>query len=86
MDYVLNETKWKNLTFIGHSQGTTQMFTALAENFGDMKSKINFFVGLAPITIPYGPQLYAVSFIFPYIKILLDMLNVHELFTQGWQD
>jgi hypothetical protein len=26
------------------------MFAALAENFGDMKSKINLFVALCPIT------------------------------------
>ena len=34
---------------MGHSQGTSQMFTALTYNFGDMRNKVNAFVALAPV-------------------------------------
>lgn len=30
--YILKETKQDKLTYVGHSQGTAQMFAALCEN------------------------------------------------------
>ena len=50
IDFVRHKTGQDKVTWIGHSQGTTQMFTALAENFGGMRDKINLFVALCPIT------------------------------------
>jgi len=49
IDYVLNLTEQQTLSYIGHSQGTTLMFTALAEGFGDLAKKLNLFVALAPV-------------------------------------
>lgn len=37
------------MTYVGHSQGTTQMFCALAENFAFFKERINLFIALAPV-------------------------------------
>ena len=56
---------------MGHSQGTTQMFTALSEGFGDLDQKLNLFVALAPVTRLDGAsnELYhTLSNIFPYVK------------------
>ena len=36
IDKVLSTTKRENLSYIGHSQGTTQMFSALASNHGNL--------------------------------------------------
>jgi len=49
IDYELKITGRKNLTWIGHSQGTSQMFAALSSNQQKYVDKINLFVALAPI-------------------------------------
>ena len=36
IDYVRDITGKDKVSYMGHSQGTTQMFTALAEKFGDL--------------------------------------------------
>ena len=54
IDYVLKATNQSKVSYVGHSQGTTQMFTALAENIDNMTSKINVFIALAPITYSGG--------------------------------
>lgn len=36
IDYVLNETGHDQLTYMGHSEGTSSMFTSLTYNFGDL--------------------------------------------------
>jgi hypothetical protein len=38
-----------NLTYIGHSQGSTQMFVALSLNPDFFKDKINLAIMLAPV-------------------------------------
>ena len=48
--FVLARTKVQNVTYIGHSQGTAQMFAALSTNCDFFKDKINLAVMLAPIT------------------------------------
>jgi len=41
---------WKSkISYLGHSQGTTQMFSALAENKNDFRSKISAFAAIAPV-------------------------------------
>lgn len=46
---MLNKTNVKNVTYIGHSQGTTQMFAALSENMDFFRDKLNLFIALAPV-------------------------------------
>jgi len=49
VDHVLTRTGQKSVLYVGHSQGTTQMFAALAENYGQLKSKISLFIALSPV-------------------------------------
>lgn len=49
-DKVTDVTGVEKLSYIGHSQGTTQMFYALAETQEYIASKVNVFVAFAPIT------------------------------------
>ena len=49
VEYVLANTGKDALTWIGHSQGTMQMFAQLSEN-PDFADKINLFVALAPVS------------------------------------
>ena len=43
------KTGVKKITYIGHSQGTAQMFAALCDNTEFFKKHMNMFVAIAPI-------------------------------------
>ena len=47
IDYILDYTSSKSLTYIGHSQGTAQFF--IANSMLNIATKINAFVGLGPV-------------------------------------
>ncbi|KAG2393226.1 hypothetical protein C9374_009803 [Naegleria lovaniensis] len=46
--YVLKYTKSEKISYIGHSQGTTQAFVALSL-FPELQKKLDLFVALAPV-------------------------------------
>lgn len=48
-DFVLKSTGAQKVTYIGHSQGTTQMFCSLSENLEFFRERINLFIALAPV-------------------------------------
>lgn len=49
-DYILDHTGRKKLTYVGHSMGTTTMFTAMSDSRKDfMDKKLSAFVALAPV-------------------------------------
>jgi len=48
IEYVLGVTGQQQLTWIGHSRGTQQMFAALSTN-PSIASKLNLFIALAPV-------------------------------------
>ena len=50
VDFVLKQTNNTKLSFIGHSFGTSQMFSALAFNHGNIKDKVDVFLAMAPVT------------------------------------
>jgi pimeloyl-ACP methyl ester carboxylesterase len=47
--YILEKTGQSQLTYIGHSQGTTQMFAALSENPEFFKPRLKKFIAIAPV-------------------------------------
>ena len=49
IDYILKTTGVPSLSYIGHSQGTTQIFSALAEDAEWFRERINVFILLAPV-------------------------------------
>ena len=50
IDYIIEQTDQPKVAYIGHSQGTTQMFYALATNEKFFRDKVSIFVALAPVT------------------------------------
>ena len=50
VDFVRKLTGVDKVTYIGHSQGTSQMFYGLAENQDFWKDRLNLYVALAPVT------------------------------------
>ena len=55
IDYVYKEIGNKKLSYIGHSQGTTQMFMGMARDKQFYKERVDVFVALAPGIIPTKP-------------------------------
>ena len=49
IDFILDKTGNENLSYVGHSQGTTQMFLGAALKPDYFKEKVNLFVALAPV-------------------------------------
>ena len=64
------------------------MFAALAENFGNLREKVNLFVALAPVIrldnatndwfVKLGNNVDRAQF-------WLNKLGIHELYGPGWQ-
>jgi len=48
IDYVRQKTGNNQVAYIGHSQGTIQMFAALSTQ-ADLAAKMSIFVGLGPV-------------------------------------
>lgn len=87
IDHVLNQTNQEKLTYIGHSQGTTQMFYGLSMYPEYFKQRINLFVALAPV-VKLGTNKSArfkvVSFLGNSFVNLFAKRGVYEAFGKGW--
>ncbi|KAG8201347.1 hypothetical protein JTE90_016824 [Oedothorax gibbosus] len=79
IDYVLNITGQKQLSYIGHSQGTTTAFAMLSQK-PEYNQKINIFIALAPVTT-VGHMTSAIRYLAPFTKdidFLFKILGVSE--------
>mmetsp|Transcript_14661 Transcript_14661/g.24981 ORF Transcript_14661/g.24981 Transcript_14661/m.24981 type:complete len:275 (+) Transcript_14661:632-1456(+) len=87
IEFALNSTAEEKLTYIGHSQGTTQMFFALAENEDYLKERVNLFIALAPVIRLSNAKdglLGYVSDHESYVESALSKLGIHDLFSHDW--
>lgn len=50
IDMIQEQTEGQKVAYIGHSQGTTQMFSGLSENEDYFKDKVPLFVALGPVS------------------------------------
>ena len=50
VNYIINLTGHDKITYMGHSEGTSSMMVSLSLNFGDLQSKLNLFIMMAPVT------------------------------------
>lgn len=48
LEYITEKTGRRTVSYVGHSEGTTQLFAALAET-PELRNKLNCFVGLGPV-------------------------------------
>jgi hypothetical protein len=63
------------------------MFTALAENFGDLDQKLNLFIALAPVTKldDASNKLYhTLATTYPYVISIFDSLKIYEIDGPDW--
>eukprot|EP00588_Corethron_pennatum_P003963 CAMPEP_0194291486 /NCGR_PEP_ID=MMETSP0169-20130528/43478_1 /TAXON_ID=218684 /ORGANISM="Corethron pennatum, Strain L29A3" /LENGTH=460 /DNA_ID=CAMNT_0039039381 /DNA_START=91 /DNA_END=1473 /DNA_ORIENTATION=- len=82
VDYVRAATGQSKIAYVGHSQGTTQMFYALSEREDFWAERLHLFVALAPVTaLGYtGSQLF--RYVARHTKALvkvLDFLRIYSL-------
>jgi pimeloyl-ACP methyl ester carboxylesterase len=84
IDFVLNKTNKEKLTYIGHSQGTTQMFMAASVEPEYYKSKINLFVALAPVVKMKNTLSYSLRFLSKHRNMVewlgVDVLHKYSIF------
>jgi len=50
VDFVLEKTGNKKISFIGHSTGTTIMFAAMSTKPDYYRERINCFIAMAPVS------------------------------------
>jgi pimeloyl-ACP methyl ester carboxylesterase len=53
-NYVLQKTGQEQLYYIGHSQGTTQLFAGLSENHEFFSKRMKAFIAIAPCMSVYN--------------------------------
>lgn len=56
------------VTYVGHSQGTSQMFYALASNEYKIMDMVNFYVALAPVARMNGA--------FESLKLICENMDI----------
>ena len=87
IDYILAKTGQEKLTYIGHSQGTTQMFMASALNPRYFEKKVNLFVALGPATKMNNvqvPAFRAMSTEWQEVEYLAVKEGAYNLLDAGW--
>jgi len=87
LNYITNLTKVPKVTYIGHSQGTTQMFYGLSELQSYYASKVNLFVALGPVTKITGDSgyMYEIAQNYDEIDDWAKMYNYYEVMPRNWR-
>ncbi len=80
-EHILSLNKYtKKLIYLGHSQGTIQMFSALAENQEYIKSKVKLFIAFGPVARTYcleSKLMHLMDML--KIDLLCEKLGFHEV-------
>jgi hypothetical protein len=87
LDYITNLTGKQKVAYIGHSQGTTQMFYGLSELESYYKNKLSIFVALAPVTMIPNTEAEVfkiASAMYDEIDDTLNLLNIHSVLNNTW--
>ena len=84
IDFVRKFTGQDKITYVGHSEGNTQMWSALAENHGNLQDKLNLFVALAPAASMKYCKNKLIKFSadsWRHLAPVLETLNQYELYN-----
>lgn len=88
IDSIQAKTGGQKVAYIGHSQGTTQMFSALSEDTaGYFNDKVPIFVALGPVSKISHTQAGIFQFAADFYDLLADtcdLLGIHELLGANW--
>lgn len=76
MEHIKETTGLANMTIVGHSQGTSEIFYGLSRNTKYFKDNVNLFVGLGPLTVltdTSPTNIYLVKFAAEFRPVLADL-------------
>eukprot|EP00356_Strombidium_inclinatum_P005623 CAMPEP_0170493504 /NCGR_PEP_ID=MMETSP0208-20121228/14004_1 /TAXON_ID=197538 /ORGANISM="Strombidium inclinatum, Strain S3" /LENGTH=248 /DNA_ID=CAMNT_0010769439 /DNA_START=191 /DNA_END=937 /DNA_ORIENTATION=+ len=80
VDYIRASTGVDKVSFIGHSQGTAQMFYAIPSREDFWKERLNLFVALAPITRLDHTKSTIFKQMAKHYKVLTSMTNLAHIY------
>jgi pimeloyl-ACP methyl ester carboxylesterase len=89
IDHIIETTGQEKITYIGHSQGTTQMFLAASLNPEYFSAKINLFTALGPVTSLNNikvPALRALAKEWREVEYLSLKHGVYNLLDANWAE
>ena len=83
IDFILEETGLETISYVGHSEGTTQMFLGASLDPDYFRERINLFVALAPVASTANISNPLIVDAANRIK-LLEVAIVHGLHYYNW--
>ena len=87
LDYMTTVTGVEKAAYVGHSQGTSQMFVGLADMEDYFKEKISVFVALAPVTMIPNTQTKLLRLAAKFYTELDDaayLFGIHSALNNTW--
>lgn len=87
IDFVRTKTGHAKIPYIGHSQGTSQMFSALSLGQGGLKDKLTIFIAICPITNIYyaQPPIGGLSkALYNTLVGLVNINGIYEILGPNW--
>lgn len=86
-EYIIQKTGQPKVAYVGHSQGTTQLFYALAHNQDYFKDKISVFMALGPVTQlthTHSDLLWYMAQFSDVIIMAAQTLGIYDIFPANW--
>jgi len=87
IDHIKSATGQSKVTYIGHSEGTTQVFYGAALKHRYYENNVNLFVALAPIANLYNVQVPAFHSLATYwreVQLAAKTFGVYNTFEMNW--
>ena len=87
IDYILNATNFEKVAYVGHSAGTTQMFSVLSDHEDMLAEKVSAFVAMGPASkitnIGHPIARIAAHYLTAFVQ---NLTNYFEIYTKGSND
>lgn len=87
LEYIIAQTGYQKVAYIGHSQGTTQLFYALAHNEDYFASKLSVFMAFGPVLQLTHCQSDLLYFFAEHDALIIDtceLFGIYDLFPANW--
>jgi pimeloyl-ACP methyl ester carboxylesterase len=87
IEHIVQVTGNQKVSYVGHSQGTTQMFYGMSEFHDYYKSRVNLAVMLGPVTkIPNAQSdaIHLMADFYDEIVFEADLLNIYAVFQKNF--
>ena len=87
IDHILEVTGQEQLTYVGHSQGTTQVFMGASLLPEYYTAKINLMVGLGPVADTSRnavPVLRLIASLWRELQVIILREDLFDLYNSNW--